>query len=77
MENNELKEVIPVAKLKKGYWMFGNKGSCWNKEPHITKSGISTTLCGVPMLSNNWARIWDLEYIGCKKCIEIYKKETK
>ena len=70
------KEKLMVKDLKPGYYMFGNKGACWGEEPHVTKSGLPTTLCGTPMLSNNWARIWELDYIGCKECIEKYKEEN-
>lgn len=59
--------------------MFGNKGALWSNEAHVAKSASFSgqTLCGVPMLSTNWCRIEKVEDIGCKKCIEIYKNQTK
>lgn len=59
--------------LKAGFSIFGNKGAVWSNECHIQESGITvTTLCGVPMLSTNWARIERVDEIGCPKCIEAY-----
>jgi len=63
---------IKVKDLKPEFHLFGNKGSVWNDSAHISKSGEHTTLCGTPMLSTNWARIENLEHIGCEKCITIY-----
>lgn len=66
-------EKIKVADLKSGYHVFGNKGNVWADEAHIAKSGMhSETLCGVPMLSNNWARIEQVEHIGCQECLALY-----
>lgn len=56
------------SELKAGYYRFGNKGACWTNTVHIAKYG-STTLCGVPMLSTNWAEHWN-EDVGCTTCIE-------
>jgi hypothetical protein len=58
--------------LKSGFYIFGNKGSVWNNACHIAESSNSTTLCGTPMLSSNWARIESINNIGCAKCLEIY-----
>lgn len=67
--------TINKSDLKRGYSIFGNKGSVWSNACHISLDGhSSTTLCGVPMLSNNWARIEDVQEIGCAKCIAIYHK---
>jgi hypothetical protein len=69
---------MKVTELKEGYHMFGNKGNVWNNTAHIAESGFkSTTMCGVPMLSTNWARIEKLEEIGCQRCVELYKEQTK
>lgn len=65
------------SELEPMYSIFGNKGAVWNNECHIAKSNQPSTLCGVPMLSSNWARIEDVQEIGCKKCLEIYEQETK
>lgn len=54
--------------------MWGNKGAVWSNTCHICKSGEVTTLCGVPPLSSNWARIQEVKEIGCPKCIEIYNE---
>lgn len=65
------------SELKPQYSIFGNKGNVWNNACHIDKSGQHTTLCGLPMLSSNWARIEEVEEIGCKECIAIYEQELK
>lgn len=64
------------SELKNGYWIFGNKGNVWSETAHIFTSLASTTLCGVPMLSNNWAKIEDVQEIGCKDCLKIYNQKT-
>jgi len=65
---------VNVADLKPGYSIFGNKGNVWNNTAHISKSDFSgRTLCGVPMLSSNWARIEEVKTIGCQRCLELYK----
>jgi hypothetical protein len=63
---------MKTSELKSGYYMFGNKGSVWSNEAHIAQSGKYETMCGVPMLSSNWAAIEKVENIGCKKCLEKY-----
>ena len=60
--------------LKTGFSIFGNKGAVWSNECHI-QGGGSTTLCGTPMLSTNWARIEEVEHIGCPKCLEVYNSD--
>jgi hypothetical protein len=66
---------INVSDLKTGYYVFGNKGNVWNDTAHISKSDFSgRTLCGVPMLSSNWARIEEVDTIGCSKCLERYNQ---
>jgi len=69
---------MKVSELKESYYMFGNKGNVWSNTAHIAKSDMSgTTLCGTPMLSNNWARIEKVEEIGCPECLAIYKEQIK
>lgn len=65
-------ENLKVSELKDGYYQFGNKGAVWSNETHIAKSGQSGTLCGTPMLSSNWARIYEHTEIGCQKCLTTY-----
>ena len=66
---------MQTDKLMKGYSIFGNKGAVWTESCHIAPPGMSgTTLCGTPMLSNNWARIDGIEKIGCKECIRLYEE---
>ena len=54
--------------------MFGNKGNVWSNTAHIAQANTfsGTTLCGTPMLSNNWARIEKVQHIGCEECLKIY-----
>ena len=64
---------INVSDLKTGYYVFGNKGNVWGNTAHIAKSDFSgRTLCGVPMLSSNWARIEGVDTIGCPECLARY-----
>lgn len=62
---------LPVTDLPKGYYLFGNKGSVWGDTAHASKGNEPTTLCGVPMLSTNWARIEEVTHIGCPDCLTI------
>lgn len=62
--------------LKTGFYQFGNKGSVWSDKVHISAGG-STTLCNTPMLSTNWARIWEHPTCKCPNCLEKYKNLTK
>jgi hypothetical protein len=71
---------MKVSELKESYYMFGNKGNVWNNSAHIAKSGLfdGRTLCGTPMLSTNWAKIEEVQEIGCPDCLKIYnEKENK
>lgn len=69
-------QQVNVNDLKTGYSIFGNKGNVWNDECHISKSDFSgRTLCGVPMLSSNWARIEEVKLIGCPECNKLYKQQ--
>jgi len=67
---------MTIEQLKTGYSIFGNKGNVWNNQCHISKAGDFTgrALCGVPMLSNNWARIEKINHIGCEECNKIYNE---
>jgi hypothetical protein len=62
---------VNVSDLKPGYSIFGNKGNVWNDTAHIYKSGEGN-LCGTPALSTNWARIEDVQTIGCPRCLDKY-----
>jgi hypothetical protein len=70
------KMKLKKDELKAGFWIFGNKGNVWSDNAHIFKAGSSATLCGVPMLSNNWAKLDGVEHIGCEKCLKIYNEKT-
>ena len=62
---------VNVSDLKPGHMIFGNKGNVWGDTAHIYKSGEGN-LCGTPALSTNWARIEEVEYIGCPICLNQY-----
>lgn len=66
---------MDIKDLKQGYSIFGNKGNVWSNTAHIYKNGVGN-LCSTPALSSNWARIENIEHIGCPECLEIYKKEN-
>jgi hypothetical protein len=65
---------VNVADLKPGHSIFGNKGNVWSDTAHIYKSGEGN-LCGTPALSNNWARIENVQTIGCPKCLALYNNK--
>ena len=72
------KMKLSKQELKSNYHIFGNKGNVWSDECHIACSDLSSrTLCGTPMLSSNWARIENVDTIGCQECIELYLAATK
>jgi hypothetical protein len=67
---------MKVNELKQGHYMFGGKGDVWGNTAHICKSGtMGGTMCGKPTLSSNWCEIDRVQEIGCKECIEAYKKQ--
>lgn len=70
---------MDIKDLKNGYYAFGNKGAVWNNQVHIAKSGDGTygTMCGTPMLSNNWARISEHPTIGCPDCLVKYHEQNR
>jgi hypothetical protein len=65
---------VNVADLKPGHSIFGNKGNVWSDTAHIYKSGEGN-LCGTPALSNNWARIENVQTIGCPNCLARYNNQ--
>jgi len=65
-----------IKELKPQYSIFGNKGAVWGNKCHIYKNGKGI-LCGIPGLSSNWARIEEVQEIGCPDCLEIYNKELE
>jgi hypothetical protein len=71
----QIKKVMKTTELKQGYSIFGNKGNVWSNTAHIYKNGEGN-LCGTPALSNNWARIEQMEHVGCPECLEKYKAEN-
>jgi hypothetical protein len=69
---------MEISELHPNYHIFGNKGAVHSNTAHIAKHGQNpNTLCGLPMLSTNWARLHELKTIGCEKCLEIYNQEIK
>lgn len=79
---------LQAGDLKDGFSKYGNKAAVWSNGKgtdgiHIQKDGDSATLCGVPMLSSNWARIeglgteHDYESIGCADCTFKYGELTQ
>ena len=62
---------IKTSELKSGHTIYGNKGNVWSDTAHIYESGKGN-MCGTPALATNWAKIEEVKYVGCPKCIEIY-----
>lgn len=72
------KPKIYKWELKKEYFIFGNKGAVNSDTAHISGRSLnapSNTLCGLPMLSFNYAKNAGVEYAGCPECVRIYKNE--
>jgi hypothetical protein len=70
--------LLHIDDVRKGFSIFGNKGAVWGDECHLMADGFNpTTLCGVPMLSTNWAQISKVETIGCEACIHAYLQAIK
>jgi len=69
-------KAMQAKNLKENYYIFGNKGNVLNNDCHIAKPAdwSGTTLCGTPMLSTNWARINEMNNVGCLECNRLYKK---
>lgn len=63
---------LKISNLKSDHYAFGNKGDVWGDTAHIAQSGEYSTMCGRPMLSNNWVRMEGVEYIGCPTCLAKY-----
>ena len=66
---------MKVSELKKGFYQFGNKGNVWSDNTHIASAIDHTfgTLCGIPMLSSNWAQIEEHPEVKCPKCLAVYE----
>lgn len=62
--------------LQPGYHIFGNKGNVWGNTAHIYKNGTGN-LCGTPALSTNWAKIEDIDTIGCPNCLAKYNMDIQ
>ncbi len=65
-----------ISELKPGYSIFGNKGNVWNNTAHIYEDG-NGNMCGTPALSSNWARIEEVQTIGCLECLKAYQEKNK
>ena len=63
-----------VSELRSGHMIYGNKGNVWNNTAHIYKSGVGN-MCGTPALATNWARIENVQTIGCQACLDRYNIE--
>jgi hypothetical protein len=57
---------------KHGYYLFGGKGDVWSNTAHLSHGGMTTTLCGRPMLSTNWVRINEIQDVGCAECSRLF-----
>lgn len=68
--------MIKTKELQPGFSIFGNKGNVWSNTAHIYQSGKGN-LCGTPALSTNWARLAELETVGCPQCLNIYQSKKK
>ena len=65
-----------IKELKSNFSIYGNKGDVWNNTAHIYKSGTGN-MCGTPALSTNWARIENVETIGCQECLKKYNMDIQ
>lgn len=66
---------MKIHYLDNQHYLFGNKGAVWSNKIHIWEKGnMSTTMCGTPGLSSNWAAIEEKTQAGCPECIYLYIK---
>ena len=70
--NQKTIKISKVTAEKNGYYLFGGKGDVWSNTAHLSHDGLSTTLCGLPMLSTNWVRINEVNEVGCVECSRLY-----
>lgn len=69
---------MKIKYLDDNHYLFGNKGAVWSDKIHIWESGnFSTTMCGTPGLSSNWAAIEEKEEAGCPECITKFLEAKK
>ena len=66
---------MKVTELKEDHSIYGNKGNVISDTSHIYKSGEGN-LCGTPALSHNWAKIEEVEHIGCERCLAVYRNRS-
>ena len=58
--------------MKKGYYLYGNKGDLWSNKLHIAKSGsVSGTLCRGVISRHNASG--PESKAGCPECKRIYE----
>ena len=72
MKNKTVLKTSKEFAEKHGYYLFGGKGDVWSKTAHLSHGGMSTTLCGRPMLSTNWVRIEGVNEVGCIECSKLF-----
>lgn len=70
--NQKTIRISKVTAEKNGYYLFGGKGDVWSNTAHLSHGGMSTTLCGRPMLSTNWVRINEVNEVGCDECSRLF-----
>jgi len=64
---------MKITFLDTTHMLYGNKGAVCSNTFHICEVGLSSsTLCGVPMLSTNWASLVENAKPGCLKCRLLY-----
>ena len=61
--------------MNKNYSVWAKKGDVWNNTAHLVKGSQSTTLCGLPLLGNNYAK--EVKEIGCEICKKKYYDEQE
>jgi hypothetical protein len=70
---------IKYEDVKKGYHFWAKKGDVWNNTRHLTKSGAAGTLCGTPMLGNNYSQSSEGSgrEVGCQACLAKYQESSQ
>ena len=70
--NQKTIKISKETAERNGYYLFGGKGDVWSDTAHLSHGGMSTTLCGRPMLSTNWVRINEVNEVGCDECARLF-----
>lgn len=73
---SEQLKPIKYDDVRPGYHFWAKKGDVWNNTRHLIKNGSHTTVCGLPLLGNNYSGSQEGtgKEVGCQNCLTIYNE---